>query len=240
MPMQMNSQKQRMTGFLFGGERGVFFLRDPQGVVWLPLFSWNSINSLECNEPLPTQPLPSTPTKSINTDVAHDVILVTSRLPEVWTYLKLALHVYHVEGSETMFRHLFLLPSSRMSLYSVRPLQLPMHIELYVRPLTDVSLIQGQPPPPHWHCNIQGLVAAHLPSVTLPIWPYAGIPAPRLFRLPTILGTEGFCIPSVFCVPSVRRRRQGCGKICSTVFLKQRALASIIPGRERFSWNLSF
>jgi len=24
------------------------------------------------------------------------------------------------------------------------------------------------------------------------------------------------------------------------VFLKRRALASIIPGRERFSWNLSF
>jgi len=62
-------------------------------------------------------------------------------------------------------------------------------------------------------CNIQGLVAAHWPPVALPIWPYADIPT-RLFCLRTILGTEGFCNPSIFCVLSARRRRQGCGKIC--------------------------
>jgi hypothetical protein len=42
-----------MTGVPFGGEREVIFLRDPQGVVWLPPFSWNSINRLECNQPPP-------------------------------------------------------------------------------------------------------------------------------------------------------------------------------------------
>ena len=42
-----------MTGVPFGGETEENFLRDPQGVVWLPLFSWNSINRLECNQPPP-------------------------------------------------------------------------------------------------------------------------------------------------------------------------------------------
>jgi len=63
-------------------------------------------------------------------------------------------------------------------------------------------------------CSIQGLVAAHWPPVALPTWPYTGIPA-RLFGLRTILGTEGFCNRSVYCVLSVRSRRQGGGKICS-------------------------
>jgi len=35
------------------------------------------------------------------------------------------------------------------------------------------------------------------------------------FGLLTILETEGFCNPSIYCVLSVRRRWQGCGKICS-------------------------
>jgi hypothetical protein len=56
-------------------------------------------------------------------------------------------------------------------------------------------------------CSIQGSVTAHLTPVALPAWPYADIPA-RLFHLPTILGKEGVCNPSVFCVPSVRKRRQ--------------------------------
>jgi hypothetical protein len=54
-------------------------------------------------------------------------------------------------------------------------------------------------------------VAAHWPPVSLPTCPYADIPA-RFCRLPTMLGTEGVCNPSVFCVPSVRRRRQESGE----------------------------
>jgi hypothetical protein len=59
-------------------------------------------------------------------------------------------------------------------------------------------------------CSIQVLMAAHWPPVALRTWPYADIPA-RYFHLPTILGTEGVCNPSVFCVPSVRRRWQESG-----------------------------
>ena len=55
--------------------------------------------------------------------------------------------------------------------------------------------------------SIQGLVAAHWPPVALPTLPYAGIPT-RLFGLRTILRTEGFCNPSIFCVLSVRRQWQ--------------------------------
>jgi len=70
----------------------------------------------------------------------------------------------------------------------------------------------GSPP----FCSIQGLVAAHWPRVALPTWPYADIPA-RLFPLPTILGKEGFCERSVFCVLSVLSgdddRRVGCDTV---------------------------
>jgi len=58
-----------------------------------------------------------------------------------------------------------------------------------------------------YQCSIQGLVVAHRPPVALSTWPYADIPA-RLFRLPKILGTEGFC-KQLFCVLTVRSRRQG-------------------------------
>jgi hypothetical protein len=94
-----------MTGVSFAGEAWVILLGHPQGVVWLPLFSWNSINRLECNQPLPTQPLPSTSTKSINTDVTYDVILVTLRLAEVCSYTKFAFYVHRTYGiPDTTFR----------------------------------------------------------------------------------------------------------------------------------------
>jgi len=44
-----------------------------------------------------------------------------------------------------------------------------------------------------------------------------------MFGLLTILETEGFCNPSIFCVLSVRRRWQGCGKIYSRLSIIKQA-----------------
>ena len=135
-----------MTGDPFGCETGVIFLRDLQGVVWLPLFSWNSINRPECNNPLPTQPLPCTSTESINTDVIHwrhTCYVSSSRnlnMSEV-SFLRPPYWGFRNDVSAADFF------SSRMSLYLVRPLEFPTHIQLLVRPLPDLSLIQCQSPP---------------------------------------------------------------------------------------------
>jgi hypothetical protein len=91
---------------------------------------------------------------------------------------------------------------SYRAIWCIQFLLTPRNAQFYI-PRTDDITIDTR-------CSIQELVAAHWPPVALPTWPHADIPA-RLFRLPTILGTEGVCNPSVFCVPSVRRRRQESG-----------------------------